>query len=264
MMFLPDWGSTITSKGTTFRPQPCVASGNGLKRICRHEGPRASMTSDHGLVFDVDGVLVDSYDAHFESWQVVARETGFTFTEQRFIQTFGRTTREILFEMHGEKPLARQEITALDQRKEEVFRDILARGFPAMDGAVELIDELSAAGFRLAVGSSGPPANVDFVLRALHREACFGSVVTGEDVERGKPDPQVFRLAAARMGVEPVRCAVIEDAPAGVQAARAAGMTCIGLASKGRSFAQLQHADLVVPSLRALSSTRIKTLLDAR
>jgi beta-phosphoglucomutase len=219
------------------------------------------MNAFYGVVFDVDGVLVDSYDAHFESWQVVAREEGFTFSEDWFVQTFGRTTREILREMRDRPTWTDETIAALDARKEFAFRQILARRFPAMPGAAALIDQLAAAGFRLGVGSSGPPENVQFVLQALERQSMFHGVVTGQDVTRGKPDPQVFQLAARRIGIEPHRCAVIEDAPAGVNAAQAAGMTCIALASKGRTFTALQAADLVVSSLEELSAASIAKLL---
>jgi beta-phosphoglucomutase len=142
-----------------------------------------------------------------------------------------------------------------------LFRELLKQRFPLMEGAADLIAALHQAGFRLAVGSSGPPDNVHLVLDRLQRRACFHGIVTGVDVQRGKPDPQVFLIGAERAGVAPADCVVIEDAPVGVAAAHAAGMKCIALASTGRVRESLVAADLVVDSLRELGPERIARLL---
>jgi beta-phosphoglucomutase len=214
------------------------------------------------VIFDVDGVLVDSYGAHFESWRNVAAEAGLQLTEAQFAATFGRTSRDIIRHHFGTS-LSDDAVGEMDDRKEARFRELIAADFPAMDGAVELIADLRAAGFLLAVGSSAPPRNVALVLDRLGLPSAFSSVVTGADVARGKPDPQVFHLAADRLGVNAARCAVIEDAPAGILAANAAGMTSIALISTGRRESDFADAapDLVVPSLRDLSAARIRDLL---
>jgi len=216
-----------------------------------------------GVIFDVDGVLVDSYAAHFESWQRLGRELGFTMSEAQFVATFGRKSHEIIVEFWPHLATSDLRVRELDDRKEELFREIIAANFPAMDGAVELIDALQAAGFALAVGSSGPPANVGLVLDQLARRDKFKAVVTGRDVARGKPDPQVFELAADRLGLPPARCVVVEDAPAGVAAAKAAGAKCLGLASAGHDPAVLSAADRVVRSLREVNASEIRRLIDA-
>ena len=206
------------------------------------------------VIFDVDGVLVDSYRAHFESWKVLTAEHGIPLTEEKFAETFGRTTRDIVHLWWlGGSSLGAPTVAAIDDRKEALFREILARDFPAMDGARELLASLTAAGLRLAVGSSGPPENVELVLGELGR-SLFDAAVTGSDVERGKPDPQVFLIAAERLGVAPEACVVIEDAVAGIEAARAAGMTSVALVSTGHSEEEFRagRPDLVVGSLREL------------
>jgi beta-phosphoglucomutase len=219
------------------------------------------MNETFGVIFDVDGVLVDSYDAHFESWQILAAERGFEFSEAQFIATFGRTTRELLVDTFGAARFTAAEIAELDARKEAIFRDLLARDFPAMDGAVELIDQLHAAGYRLGVGSSGPRDNVELVLRSLRRTNVFQGVVSGADVQRGKPDPQVFVTAARKMDVPPQKCVVIEDAPVGIQAAKGSGARCIALVSKGHDRRASSGADRIVESLRELSPRVIAELL---
>jgi beta-phosphoglucomutase len=216
------------------------------------------------VIFDMDGVLVDSYEAHFKSWQAVAADEGLAITEGDFASTFGRTSREIIAALWGEGRYNDREILALDDRKEAAFRDLIAADFPAMPGAGELLRSLAGAGFRLAVGSSGPPENIDLVLDRLDARQLFRAVVTGMDVTRGKPDPQVFLIAAERLGVAPAGCVVVEDAPAGVAAARAAGMASVGFASTGRTPEQLSDADLTISSLDELSAEVFRRLIGRR
>ena len=215
-----------------------------------------------GVIFDVDGVLVDSYDAHFQSWRDILSESGLELTEEGFARTFGRTSREIIAQFWGDGVSA-AESRAIDDRKEALYRDIVRRSFPAMAGAVELIDALRGAGLALAVGSSAPPENVALSLDGLARRHAFAAVVTGHDVTRGKPDPQVFLLAAQRLGIVPRCCVVIEDAQAGIRAAGAAGMASVALL--GTATAEKLRdagARLTVRSLRELSPALLGELID--
>ena len=222
------------------------------------------MNHDLGVIFDMDGVLVDSYHAHHASWNQMLAERGRAMSGPEFAATFGRTSREIIAALWPEDGLSEDQIARLDSRKEAAFRELLARDFPAMPGAVDLLDSLHGAGFAMAVGSSGPPENVDLVLDRLGRSGLFDAVVHGMDVTRGKPDPQVFLLAAERMGVPPHRCAVVEDAPLGITAAKAAGMAGVGVASTGRTRESLAAADLVVDSLGELSPEILRHLIGQR
>lgn len=208
-----------------------------------------------GVIFDMDGVLIDSFEAHFDSWRRLAAEEGREYTRAQFVAGFGRTSREVIAEQWGPGPLSEECVRKLDDRKEALFREIVSRSFPAMDGATELIASLVKAQFRVAVGSSGPPANVRLAIERLGIGSNLSAVVTGEDVHRGKPDPEVFQLAAKRMAVPPARCVVVEDAPVGIEAARRGQMRSIGLASTGRT------ADLVVTSLRELTPERFDQLI---
>ena len=211
-----------------------------------------------GVIFDLDGILVDSYRAHLESWQSLAREYGTAMTEAQFASLFGRTSPDIIREVWDS--VSHDQVLAMAERKEALYREILDRNFPAMDGARELIDQLVEKNFVLAVGSSGPPQNVELSLQKLGRRKHFSAVITGRDVTRGKPDPQVFLTAAQRMDLEASQCAVIEDAPAGISAARAAGLTSIALTGTAPAD-KLRHADLVVKSLRELTPKKIARLI---
>jgi beta-phosphoglucomutase len=215
------------------------------------------------VIFDVDGVLVDSARAHFSSWRALARESGFELGEAEFATTFGQTSRDILRRFFPAADLTEARIRALDARKEALYRNLVRGRIPVMPGARELVDALRGAGFRLAVGSSGPPENVALALEGLGRPEAFDAVVTGRDVHRGKPDPEVFQIAAQRLGIAADRCAVVEDAPAGIEAARSAGMLAIALVSSGRSEEELRPAgpDHVLTRLDRLDPEHLRRWL---
>lgn len=225
------------------------------------------MTADdssagYGVIFDMDGVLVDSYEAHFSSWQHLEATGGLTVEKTTYAAMFGRTAIDTIEHFWGVGRFTPDEIKAIDREKEARYREIVTRDFPAMDGVRELIAALSAAGFRLAVGSSGAAANVELALDQLGQRSLFTDYICGHDVSRGKPDPEVFVKAAERIGLPPVRCAVIEDAPVGIAAANAAGTYSIGFASTGHTRDSLSHARVVIDSLRELTSGRIREWID--
>ncbi len=215
-------------------------------------------------IFDMDGVLIDSYQAHFQSWLAVANDTGRPMTRDEFDRTFGHTSREVIASLWPDKASTPEQIAVLDRKKEEAFRHILSQNFPEMPGACDLLQALAAAGDSLAVGSSGPPGNVAMVVDRLGIRPLLGAVVTGADVKRGKPDPQVFQIAAERLHHPPSRCVVIEDAPDGIRAALAAGMAVVAIASAPRSRDLLSAADLIVDSLTELSHDRLHQVIQRR
>ncbi|HKQ50571.1 MAG TPA: HAD family phosphatase [Phycisphaerae bacterium] len=204
-----------------------------------------------GIIFDMDGVLVDSGAAHLESWQRLAREIGAgDIPDERFTAVFGRTSADIISAVLG--PKTPDEIRRLDDRKEAIYRDLIRGHVPVMPGAHDAVRRLHSAGMRIAVGSSGPRENIELVCAEMGLHPYLSGIVTGRDVQRGKPDPQVFQLAAERMHLEPSRCIVIEDAPSGIEAAHRAGMSCIALTGS-HPAERLDHADKVIESLSALT-----------
>jgi len=214
---------------------------------------------DVGVIFDVDGVLIDSAAAHWESWRALAEELGQSLTHEAFAATFGRQNRDIVPLLFGEtNPRA---VEKLGGRKEEIYRDLVRPDPPIAGGAGELIRALHAEGYRLAVGSSGPRANIELVLNAMGALDHFSAMVCAEDVSRGKPDPQVFSLACERLNLPPNRCVVIEDAPAGVQAAKSAGAKAIAiLMHHGRDA--FPRADRVVETLGDITSEMVRSVLE--
>ncbi len=218
----------------------------------------------HAVIFDLDGTLVDSYDAHYEAWRAISATHGVAVTVDDYYSHFGRRNEDLLRECWmraGKGELTADEIHALDHEKEAAYRALVAHRFPIMDGARELVASLRADGFRTAVGSSGPPANVALAIQGLALENAFDAVVTGRDVKRSKPDPECFLLAAERISVPPERCVVFEDAPAGIAAAKAAGMRCIAITSKGHTVERQREADLVFPTVKTVTVAAVRALL---
>jgi beta-phosphoglucomutase len=217
------------------------------------------IVSDYGVIFDVDGVLVDSGPPHRESWHRLAREVHLPMSDEFFVRTFGQTNKDILEALFG-RELPEAEWRPLSERKEVLYRDIIRGRVPAMPGAVALVETLDADGARLAVGSSGPAENIELCLDEMGIRHCFRAVITGEHVTRGKPDPQVFLLAAEGLGLAPERCVVIEDAVIGVEAAKRAGMAAVALTS-GHPRDAFPHADCVVDSLAELGPVCLHNLV---
>jgi beta-phosphoglucomutase len=218
----------------------------------------------HAAIFDLDGTLIDSYDAHYEAWRSISATHGVAVTVDDYYSHFGRRNEDLLRECWlraGKGELTHGQIVALDHEKEAAYRSIVAGRLPVMDGARELVASLRADGFRTAVGSSGPPANVALAIEGLALENAFDAVVTGRDVKRSKPDPECFLLAAERLALPPSRCVVFEDAPAGIAAAKAAGMRCIAITSKGHTIERQCEADIVFPSVKTVTVTAVRALL---
>jgi beta-phosphoglucomutase len=178
----------------------------------------------------MDGVLILSEEAHWKSWNVPAAMRGVKLDYDRFLSCFGRINPDCIKILFGpETPT--DEVESIADEKEIAFREIIRSQVPLAPGVRELLTVLRKNEFRLAVGSSGPRENVELVLDAGKLGDYFDAYVHGGEVRRGKPAPDVFLLAAQRLEVPPQNCAVIEDAPAGIQAAKAAGMLPIAVAT---------------------------------
>lgn len=214
-----------------------------------------------GVIFDMDGVLIDSYDAHLKTWQICCERHGRSCTEAEFLAGFGRTSREVIRET-WQNPPSDEDIAKFDAEKEQLYRDLVAASFPCMPGARELIQSLYDLGIPMAIGSSGPPKNVELTIAQLNIRQQITTVITGADVERGKPHPDVFLKCAQGLGLPAEHCIVLEDAPVGVDAALAAGSWCLGIVSRGRTVDQLQRAHhRVLHDLTAVTPTLLRRIV---
>lgn len=179
-------------------------------------------------IFDHDGVLVDTLALHQQAWVELGRRTGLNVTPEFVHETFGMTNPMMLERILGHR-LSEQEASRYSDVKEDCYR-ALARGtIGLMDGVRETLDALTALGVLLGIGSSGVRANLELTVRECGLDGRFAAITGLEDIRRGKPDPEVFLRTAERTGVPPERTVVFEDAPIGLQAARAAGMHAVGI-----------------------------------
>jgi len=214
---------------------------------------------DAGIIFDLDGVLVDTGWAHKRSWYDLAEKERFGLSDEFFYRTFGMQNAQIIPMLLGHAPSA-AEISRLSQWKEQRYRELIAEKLALSDGTKKLLDDLHRAGFLMAIGSSAPRANLDLILDHLSLRGYFSAWVTHEDVSRGKPAPDTFLKAAEKLRLSPARCVVVEDAVQGVEAAKAARMAVVAVTTT-RGRAALAQADMVVDDLSELRADDFIKLL---
>jgi HAD superfamily hydrolase (TIGR01509 family) len=212
------------------------------------------------VVFDFDGLIVDSESPEYLAWQAVHAHYGWPFPLESWQRNIGRNDDP--FDALGrfrepDSPLAPEEARALWRE----HRDRLLEGFlTPMPGVVALIDNIRARGLRTAVASSSQLTRVRGLLLQLGLGERFDAVACGDEVPKAKPAPDVYRLAARRIGVVERACVALEDSPAGLRAAKAAGMWCIAVPSPLTRGMDFSAADLVVASLRDVTLDTVMTL----
>ncbi|HEV2688468.1 MAG TPA: HAD family phosphatase [Bryobacteraceae bacterium] len=200
------------------------------------------------VLWDMDGTLVDSEEYHWLSWRDTMSQESIPVSHAQFLETFGQRNDAILPRWLGTTATAEQ-IQRIGDAKEALYRKLVREGgLRPLPGAKEWVERLHREGWRQAIASSAPRANVEAVLEVMGMAGDFEAIVSAEDVTAGKPDPQVFLKAAERLATPPARCIVVEDAAAGVEAARRAGMRSIGVSRNGAPL----PADLAVRSLADL------------
>ena len=216
------------------------------------------MYNEYCVIFDMDGVLADTGKIHFESWVKMASEINVEFTKKFFNETFGQQSPTITKKLVGNK-FDEKKIMELANRKEKYYRDLVKDKLKPLPGVLDLLTELKKYNFKLAVGSSGPPENVDLLLKTLKVKDIFDVIITAADVDKSKPHPDVFLKVSEKLNISPDKCIVIEDAPVGIEAARRAGMRSIALTTT-HDYKELIDADLVVKDLSHISIDDIITL----
>ncbi len=207
-----------------------------------------------GIIFDMDGVLVDNRDIHIEAFERFAHRFGVEITAEQVVPLFGKGNDEILPPLLPAHIIEEHGIEKLSDEKEVLYREIYAERIVPAPGLIELLDNLREAGFKIAVGSSGPTGNVNFVLEKCGIADKFDAIANGDMVRRGKPAPDVFLLAAELLSLPPQDCLVIEDSFAGIEAARSAGMKVVAMATTyPKEKIALTNPDLLIETFPELT-----------
>jgi HAD superfamily hydrolase (TIGR01509 family) len=217
------------------------------------------MNAPWGLLFDWDGVVIDSSSQHERAWELLAAEHRLPLPSDHFKKGFGKKNEVIIPSLGwASDPV---EVARLSFRKEELYRELVAsEGVAVLPSARELLQALRDGGIPRALGSSTPRENLDALFAATGLDRFFDAVVCGSDVDQGKPDPEVFLKGAGLLGLPPGRCIVLEDAFAGIEAARRAGMKVVGVATT-HPLESLGGCDLAVASLGEITPARLGSLL---
>ncbi|MFT5123715.1 MAG: HAD superfamily hydrolase (TIGR01509 family) [Verrucomicrobiales bacterium] len=212
-----------------------------------------------GVLFDWDGVVIDSREQHRKSWEVIAERRGLPLPEGHFEKGFGMRNEQIIPEILA---WASEEdaIRELADAKESCYRELIrAEGIQPLEGLRPLLESLNAAGIPCVVGSSTPRANIVCAMEITGIAHYFLDVVAGDDVSRGKPDPEVFLLAAGKAQRAPENCVVIEDAHVGIEAGRAGGMKVVAVATT-HPIEELHGADAKVENVAAVTLALLASL----
>lgn len=210
------------------------------------------------VIWDMDGVLVNTAPFHFRAWRRILKEEGKNLAEKEFLATFGMKSEDILRKTLSE--LGTEELRLLARRKEEYYRQEVEGKVEPLPGVRAMLESLRPAGFRQALASSAPVTNIRLILDSLGISNYFEAIVSGDEVKAGKPAPEIFLEASRRLGVPPGRCVVVEDSIAGVKAARAAGMHCVAVINSNPPE-KLGEADMVLKSLEEVSPLALEKLL---
>jgi HAD superfamily hydrolase (TIGR01509 family) len=211
-----------------------------------------------GVLWDLDGTLIDSAEQPYAAWRDTLAERGREHPRDEFARFFGRRNDEILREMFGDRLEPGEAARIADLKEERYRRLVRAGGLEPLPGVMDWLTRLKRQRFRQALATMAPAANVAVVVEVLGLASFLDATTAAEDVVSGKPAPDIFLEAARRIGVSPGRCIVVEDAPAGLEGARRAGMKSVGVLSEHHPRLR---ADAVVPALTDLPPDAFRSLL---
>ncbi len=215
------------------------------------------MNESKAVLWDMDGTLINSGELHWIAWRTTMGNEGIALTRDQFLDTFGQRNDTILAKWLG-PAVTPETIQRIGNAKEELYRTLVRHnGVLPEPGVATWLHRLHTQGWKQAIASAAPRANIDAILGALKAAHIFQGIVSAEDVHQGKPDPEVYLVAASRLGVPPQRCIVVEDAAAGIEGAQHAGMHSIGVDHNGKAL----KADVVVSSLDQLTADAFEQLL---
>lgn len=217
------------------------------------------------VIFDMDGVLVDNRDIHIDAFVVFCKRYNCDLSREELLEHFGKGNDEILPIVLPKSVIDRRGIAALANEKEEIYRNLFEKTIAPTAGLIAFLEDLKANGVKCAIGSSGQKANVDFIIEKCEISTFFDGIANGDMVTKCKPDPEVFLLAAKLIDVKPEECVVIEDSFAGIEAAHAAGMKVVAMATTytRKQLIDRSSFDILVDDFTLLTADNILKIASA-
>jgi len=203
------------------------------------------------ILFDMDGVIIDSNPAHKIALKEFCRQHGHDLTDEQLrLKIYGRTNKDWIPNLFG-GGLSAEKIAQYGEEKEAMFRELYKNDVKPVDGLIDFLNEMKTHHVPMAIATSAPRSNVDFTLDHTHTEKYFDAILDEAFVTRGKPDPEIYLKTAQALGFDPKDCLVIEDSLSGIQAGQSAGCKVIGVTTT-HTPAELAHTDMIIPHFRNL------------
>ncbi|WP_080057488.1 HAD family hydrolase [Spirosoma aerolatum] len=219
-------------------------------------------TAPFAALFDMDGVLIDNADFHLNAWLQFAQNHGLSLTRDQYMDHINGHISADSLAYVLQRPVTPAEVIILTEEKEAIYRELYRPHLRPTPGLITFLDTLKRAGVPMAVGTSAPESNVGFTLDGTQLRPYFDAIVDASMIHKGKPDPEIYLTAAQRVGVEPSRCVVFEDAFAGIEAGLRAGMSVIALATTHtRSELADKGASLIIDDFSQLTLEQVQTLI---
>lgn len=193
------------------------------------------MSEFRGFIFDMDGVVVDNHKYHFQAWMEFAKKYKFRLDAQIYRDQFNGKTNADLFKMIFGN-IEQSQVDAYAEEKEGLYKKLYAAEMTPVKGLIDFLEFLHKNKYRVALGTSAPTSNVDFVLDGLFLRKYFHQIVDGSQVINGKPHPEVYQKCCLKLELDPKQCMVFEDSLAGLESGKNAGCTIVGVATSHEAF----------------------------
>ncbi len=202
------------------------------------------MMNFQAVLFDMDGVVVDNLPYHVDAWLLFCERKGIPLTREIFYRELNGMNSKDTFEWFYKREMTRAEVEVLEEEKELIYRDFYRPHIKPANGLLVFLEKLRSHGIKTALATSAGPGNIDFIVDGLGIRDQFDAIIGGAEVQKGKPDPEIYVRAASLVGVEPAACWVIEDSLQGIAAGQAAGMRVVGI-STSHTPEELAHTNVV-------------------
>ncbi len=211
------------------------------------------------VIFDMDGVLADNNPWHIRAWMEFAAEYGRNITPADVTSRFGSTNQDYISFLF-DRAVSKEEADKLGEEKEKLYREIYIKEMKPLAGLIPFIESCHSSGILIGLGTSAPASNARFMLDGFNIRKYFSVMVDASQISKGKPDPEIYLLAAAKLGVPPEKCLVFEDSAFGIEAGKRAGMMVAGVLTSHQPE-ELGKADLLVHDFTGMTGAKVIELL---